>query len=392
VSDRDPAAGTPAGPPEEDPRIEGEKHPVARMMLLGVGASLIGIAIALAIDWFPQSAAGSADQIDTLYDVLLICSVPIFVLVMTITIYSVIRFRAKPGDMRDGAPIHGHTRLEVIWVTIPFIMVTALAIYGWIVLDDLEAKQPNELIVNVTGQQFTWSFEYPREKVEASELVLPENRPVEFRIETKDVLHSFWVPEFRLKSDAVPGLTTKIRLTPNRIGRYQVVCAELCGLGHATMRQNVRVVAPADFDAWLDDQKEQAQAPAGGGESGGGESGGSGESGSGGGESGGGDESGGGESGGGDEGGAADAGAAVFASNGCGSCHTLGIANATGTVGPDLDTIEKPTKAFIRTSIVEPDKEVEGGFSPGIMPQDFGEKLSPEDLNALVEYLLKAQK
>ncbi len=201
--------------------------------------------------------------------------------------------------------------------------------------------------------------------------MLPKNRPVEFRIQTKDVLHSFWVPEFRLKSDAVPGLTTKIRLTPNRIGRYQVVCAELCGLGHATMRQNVRVVAPADFDSWLDAQKEQAQAPAGGGGGGGG------------------GESGGGESGG---SGTADAGAAVFAANGCGSCHTLGVANATGTVGPDLDTIETPTKAFIRTSIVDPNKEVEGGFSPGIMPEDFGDKLSPKDLDALVEYLLKAQK
>jgi cytochrome c oxidase subunit II len=277
-----------------------------------------------------------------------------------VAIYSVVRFRAKPGDMRDGAPIHGNTRLEVIWVTIPFLMVTALAIYGWIVLDDLEAKQPNTLIANVTGQQFTWSFDYPSEKVKSNTLVLPKDRPVEFRIHTKDVLHSFWVPEFRLKSDAVPGLTTKIRLTPNRIGRYQVVCAELCGIGHSTMRQNVRVVATAAFDSWVDDQKQEAAPPAGEAEGGGG-------------------------GGGGD-------GAAVFAANGCASCHTLKPANATGTVGPDLDEIKTPTAAFIRQSIVNPNKEVEEGFSPGIMPQDFGDKLSPDELDALVEYLLKAQK
>ena len=130
---------------------------------------------------------------------------PIFVLVMSVAIYSVYKFRARPGDMRDGAPIHGNTRLEIIWVTIPFLIVSALAIYGWIVLDDLEAKQPNELVVNVTGQQFTWSFGYPGEKVRTNTLVLPKDRPVEFRINTKDVIHSFWVPEFRLKSDAVPG-------------------------------------------------------------------------------------------------------------------------------------------------------------------------------------------
>ena len=127
-------------------------------------------------------------------------------------------------------------------------------------LDDIEAKQPNELVVNVTGQQFTWTFEYPPRRWSSTELVLPEDRPVDFRIKTKDVIHSFWVPEFRLKSDAVPGLTTKIRLTPDRVGRYQVVCAELCGLGHSTMRQNVRVVPEGEFDAWLDEQREASQA------------------------------------------------------------------------------------------------------------------------------------
>src|SRR4051812_17338219 len=138
------------------------------MIGIGLLASLVGIAITLAIDWFPESASTSAGRIDTLYDVLLICSVPVFVLVMTIAIYSVVRFRAKPGDLGDGAPIHGNTRLEVIWVTIPFLMVTALAIYGWWVLDDIEAKKPNEMVVNVTGQQFTWSFDYPSQKLKSS--------------------------------------------------------------------------------------------------------------------------------------------------------------------------------------------------------------------------------
>jgi cytochrome c oxidase subunit II len=268
VSEREPAADAIEGPPEADPRLHGEKHPVGRMLGIGVVASVIGVAICLLIDWFPADASGAADQIDTVYDVLLICSVPVFVLVMTIAIYSVVRFRAKPGDMRDGPSIHGNTRLEVVWVTVPFLMVTALAIYAWIVLDDIEAKQPNELVVNVTGQQFTWTFAYPTEEVRSTELVLPEDRPVDFRIRTRDVIHSFWVPEFRLKSDAVPGLTTKIRLTPDRIGRYQVVCAELCGIGHSTMRQNVRVIPEGEFDDWLDEQREQGQAGGGGGGSG----------------------------------------------------------------------------------------------------------------------------
>ena len=257
--DREQGPVAPAAAPEEDPRIEGEKHPIGRMIAYGLVASVIGTAICLSIDWFPESASSAADDIDTLYDVLLIGSVPIFVLVMAVAIYSVYKFRARPGDMRDGAPIHGNTRLEIIWVTIPFILVSALAIYGWIVLDDLEAKQPDELVVNVTGQQFNWSFGYPGERVRTNTLVLPQDRPVDFRINTKDVIHSFWVPEFRLKSDAVPGLTTQVRLTPDRLGRYQVVCTELCGLGHATMRQLVRVVEPSAFDAWLAAQKAAAR-------------------------------------------------------------------------------------------------------------------------------------
>ncbi len=253
----------PAEDPQADPRIEGERHPIGKMILIGVVASVIGVIAVLQIDWFPVAASSGADEIDTLYDVLLIASVPIFVLVMSVVIYSVVKFRARPGDMRDGAPIHGNTRLEVIWVTIPFLMVSALAIYGWVVLDDLEAKQPNEMVVKVTGQQFTWSFAYPGERVNSKVLVLPKDRPVEFRINTKDVLHDFWVPEFRLKSDAVPGLTTKIRLTPDRLGSYEVVCAELCGLGHSTMRQDVRVVQPATFDTWVRHQRAAAQESAG---------------------------------------------------------------------------------------------------------------------------------
>jgi cytochrome c oxidase subunit II len=348
------------GPPEEDPRIAGEKHPVARMIGIGIVASLIGIGITLLIDWFPEPAATSAGKIDTLYDVLLICSVPVFVLVMTIAIYSVVRFRAKPGDMGDGAPIHGNTRLEVFWVTVPFIMVSALAIYGWITLDDIEAKQKNEMVVNVTGQQFTWTFQYPEQKLDAKELNLPVDRPVEFRIKTKDVLHSFWVPQFRLKSDAVPGLTTKIRLTPDKVGDYEVVCAELCGLGHSTMRQFVHVLPRDEFESWVSRQKQAAGGGGGGAAGGGG-------------------------------GGAAPSGEELFTSNGCAGCHTLKAAGATAKVGPDLGKLGDVDAAFIRRSIVDPNADVTKGYDPNIMPQDFGDKLSKEELDALVKYLLESQ-
>lgn len=221
-------------------------------VVLSILASAIGIYLSLKIDWFPTQASTKAHEIDTLYDVLLIVSVPIFVLVMAVVIYSVTQFKAQPGDMSDGAPIHGNTRLEIIWVTIPFLIVSALSVYGWIVLNSIEAKASNTMVVNVKGQQFAWSFSYPEEgKVKSNTLALPSGRAVEFRINTDDVLHDFWVPAFRVKSDAVPGLTTKIRATPDKLGTYPIVCAELCGLGHSTMRSRVQVMPKEKFDAWI---------------------------------------------------------------------------------------------------------------------------------------------
>jgi cytochrome c oxidase subunit 2 len=239
-----------------------DKNPLAKMLLIGLVASIIGVAIALAIDWFPQAATDKSGEIDTLYDVLLIVSVPVFVLVMTAAIYSVVRFRARPGDMSDGEPIHGNTRLEVIWVAVPTVIVSVLAAYAWIVLNDVEASKKDQMHVRVIGQQFAWHFQYIDEpgKPTTDTLYLPEGKPVEFSVVTRDVLHSFWVPSFRLKTDTVPGLTTHIRVTPNRLGTFDIVCAELCGLGHSTMRQNAHVVPPDAFETWLSKQKPGASA------------------------------------------------------------------------------------------------------------------------------------
>src|SRR3954451_20858197 len=242
----------PSGRPDDE-----HQHPLARMLLIGLVASLVGDVIVLLIDWFPVGASKSAHEIDTLYDVLLLVSVPIFVLVMTVAIYSVIRYRARPGDMGDGPPIHGNTRLEVIWVTIPFLIVTTLAIYAWIVLNDVEAKKPNEMVVKVYGQQFTWHFQYPSlGNIKSDQLWLPKDQPIKFDVATQDVIHSFWVPNFRLKTDAVPGITTHIRATPDRVGRHDVVCTERSALRHATMREFASVVPRAKFQQWAPKQRK----------------------------------------------------------------------------------------------------------------------------------------
>src|SRR4051794_7723604 len=244
------------------------------MIVLGVAPSLLGIAAGLAIDWFPDAASKQADKIDTLYDVLIIASVPMFVIVVTVVLGSVVMFRMRPGqELEDGPPIHGNTRLEVVWTAIPAALIAGLCTYAYVVLLDIEKKPTaasaatREMKVRVDGEQFAWTFTYPKDvaggkPLTTNQLYLPTGRSVDFRIHAKDVIHDFWVPAFRLKLDAVPGIETHYRITPKRIGTYPVVCAELCGLGHGTMRSTVHVVTPARFRQWLAQQTKPA-APAG---------------------------------------------------------------------------------------------------------------------------------
>jgi len=337
------------------------RRTAAQMVVVGILASAIGIALGLIINWFPQAASIQADKIDTLWDVLLIASVPVFVLVTVVICFSVINFRMRPGEEDlDGPPIHGNTRLEVLWTAAPALLIVGLVTYAYIVLTDIE-KAPaagRERVVDVTGQQFTWTFGYNEggKKFQTAQLYLPVNQSVKFNVRSRDVIHDFWVPDFRMKIDAVPGITTSYRVTPkgDAIGRHDIVCAELCGLGHAYMRQTAHVMSAADFRAWV--RKQTGPAAAGGG---------------------------------GAAAGAAPNGRQVFASTaGCGTCHTLADAGTTGTVGPDLDrALKGKSAAFIRQSILQPDAVVAKGYPPNIMPSNFGSTLQPAEVDALVKYL-----
>ena len=234
------------------------------MLIIGLIASVIGVGVALLIDWFPIAASRQSHKVDTLYDVLLIVSVPVFVLVEVVVLFSVWKFRMRPGEeLKDGPPIHGSTRLEIIWTALPAMLLVGLCAYAYAVLHDIEKAQANTMKVGVTGQQFAWSFTYPHaggKPITSPQLYLPKDRPIEFDIQAKDVIHSFFVPAFRIKQDAVPGITTHTRTTPDRLGVYPLICAELCGIGHAVMRQNVHVVTPARFNQWLAAQGKPAVA------------------------------------------------------------------------------------------------------------------------------------
>src|SRR4029079_16017845 len=224
----------------------------AQMIAVGVIASILGIVAGLLIDWCPRASSTQSDKIDTLWDVLIIASVPVFVLVTTVIGFSILNFRMRPGEEHlDGPPIHGNTRLEVIWTAIPAILIVGLVTYAYVVMRDIEEAPAagNERVVAVTGQQFTWTFTYNEggKKFSTAQLYLPAGKSVKFDVKSKDVIHDFWVPDFRMKIDQVPGITTHYRVTPKipaAIGDHAIVCAELCGLGHAFMRQTAHILAP----------------------------------------------------------------------------------------------------------------------------------------------------
>jgi cytochrome c oxidase subunit 2 len=236
---------------------------------LAILATAIGIVLSYVIHWFPPQASVQAANTDRLYHVLVIASIPIFVLVVTVVLYCAWNFRMRPGDeLKDGPPIHGNTRLEVFWTALPTVLLLGLVSYSFVVLHENEKKPAREIQIGVTGQQFVWTYQYPHSitggaPINSYQLYVPKGESVLFNIRTKDVVHAFWVPAFRLQEDAVPGITTHWRVTANRLGTYPVVCNLLCGLGHALMRSAVHVVSPAQFQAWIASQRGSSTAAGG---------------------------------------------------------------------------------------------------------------------------------
>src|SRR5436189_5424052 len=261
---------------------------IASLIGIGVVAGGIATAVAVALPWLPTPASREAGRIDFVFWFVVVICIVIFAAVVAMLLYAVINFRAQPDDDSDGPPIHGHTGLEITWTLIPTVLVTAIGIVSAIVLARDDALGKNVLQVNVTAQQFAWSFQYPNDgKVTSGTLRLPVGRSVLLHLQAKDVIHSFWVPEFGQKEDTVPGIVTTLHITPDKVGTYPVICTELCGLGHSVMRTQALVMTQTAFAKWLKTQTAATGSPN-----------------------------------------PSVSGAAVFKNNPCGSCHTLKAAGA----------------------------------------------------------------
>jgi cytochrome c oxidase subunit 2 len=219
--------------------------------------SAVGILVVLGMQILPIIASREAEIVNGAFVVMTVASVPILMLVVVPIVYSAFRFRASGEDETDGPPIHGHRAFEAGWVVVSFVLVIGLAAFGTIGLLEIRGGTDADLEVRAEATQWAWEFEYPGLGLHTTELVLPVDRRVRISIVSDDVLHSFYVPAFGIKQDAVPGRVTYLHVTPTVTGTYGVQCAELCGLGHTKMVTGVAVVEFSEFEAWAAEQLQQ---------------------------------------------------------------------------------------------------------------------------------------
>ena len=329
---------------------------------IGVIAGIAGIVVGIVQPFMSNASSTEGTLIDTLFAITLGVATAVFVIVQGFLLYSIIRFGRAEGDETDAIPVRGNTGLEIVWTAVPAIVILIIGLLSYQVLAAIEQPQADQLTVEVKAIQYAWQFYYPEQDITTSELHIPQNRQVHLKLRSNDVIHSFWVPAFRIKKDVMPDRVTETFITGSELGTYPVVCTELCGAGHAVMRSQVVVESDANFQAWLASQgvaKAQAAEAA-----------------------------------------AADplaAGKQAFNVYGCNACHALASAGAVGALGPALDGIGtragstvagQSAEEYIKASILKPAAYMAPGFAD-LMPKDYEQRMTPTDLDALVKYLLE---
>ena len=221
----------------------------------------------------PEQASTYANEIDEMFHLIMWITGVIFVIVELMLLWFLWRYRHREG--RTAHYTHGNNRLEVIWTIVPALICVMLALLSRHIWDQIKENMPHEAVeVHVTGEQFAWNFRYPGpdgkfdtadDILTLNQLHLPVGKPVIVTLTSKDVIHSFFLPEFRVKQDAVPGMHTRIWFEGNKVGHWEIACAELCGLGHFRMKGFITVDTPDDYQKWLAEQaaaQATEQAPA----------------------------------------------------------------------------------------------------------------------------------
>jgi len=291
----------------------------------------------------------STQTVDNVFLLILAISVGLLTGIVTTMIYFAIRYNSKRHPFSEN--IRDNLTLEIVWVVIPLIIVLAMFFYGWKGFRFMRTVPANAIQVKAYARMWQWSFEYENGRTDGT-LVVPAGRPVKLLITSRDVLHSLFIPAFRIKEDAVPGMQTYLWFLPDREGEYDLFCSEYCGRGHSSMITKVKVVADDNFRVWLNKEgvmpAETGKAPM----------------------------------------------ASLLQKKGCLSCHS---ADGTKKVGPTFkglfgssvevitsgkERIVVADEEYLRRSLADPKADIVKGFPP-IMPQ-MKDEISPDELSELV--------
>ncbi|HVA37416.1 MAG TPA: cytochrome c oxidase subunit II [Candidatus Dormibacteraeota bacterium] len=241
----------------------------ATLVMGVISAILMALVVIWPINDTLAAASDTAHTIDPIFKFMLFFAAPIFVYVNGYVIYFARRYKHRASEPADavGIPLHGVTSLEIWWTVLPTVLMVVLGIWSAIGLFALYKPQPGALNLESIGHQWSFEFRYPGlKKSFYGNPYVPVDKPVTLNITSADVIHSFWVPQFRIKLDMVPGMVQQLHFTPEKIGVYPVICTEYCGVGHGDMQTTIHVVSQADYNAWLagmqqKEQTAQAQGP-----------------------------------------------------------------------------------------------------------------------------------
>jgi cytochrome c oxidase subunit 2 len=319
---------------------------IASTLAIHAGLNSIGL--------LPVLASAQGVSIDQLFGIYMWAIAFVFSLIMVTMLYSLFVFRRKKGETGEGTHFEGNNNLEVAWTAIPLIAVLYLAFLGARSLSETRRIDPSAMVVKVVAEQWSWQFQYPDYLFSSKDLYLPVGKQIDLQMTSLDVIHSFYVPEFRLKQDILPGRSVDLRITPTRLGHYTLTCAQLCGAHHADMVANVVVVSQADFLAWT--QKEIASAPK-------------------------------------------DPvliGQQLASLYGCAVCHSVDGSKKVGPTWLHLYSSSVPlsdgTKVnadatYLTNSIKNPNLQIVAGFSPNVMPDTFAQALTDTQIQNLIAYI-----
>jgi cytochrome c oxidase subunit 2 len=310
-----------------------------------------------AVGLLPTQASSQAVIIDQLFDIHIGIISFLFSLIVVFIGYSFIVFRRnKLLPDEEGQHITGSSKLEIVWTLVPLAVVIFISYLGAISLAETRKIDPQALEVKVTGGQWYWSFDYPDYGITSDVLNLPVDRQVKLSLTSMDVIHSFWVPEFRVKQDVLPGenLVKELRFTPIETGDFMVLCAELCGGAHAYMNSPVKVVTEGEFQDWVDEELGNfPQDPESLGER-------------------------------------------LAKNNGCFGCHSLDGKDGVGPTWRGLYGSEKTLVSgekimvddeYLYEAIVNPNRQIVLGFPANVMAQNYGDLFTDEEINNMIEFI-----